>query len=49
MTPLTIDKVQAALEQTNGNVSAAARLLKVSRVTLHKWKRRIVASHPVGT
>ena len=41
MTPLTVEKVQAALTLANGNVSEAARMLGVSRVTVYKWKKRI--------
>jgi transcriptional regulator of acetoin/glycerol metabolism len=38
---LTVEKVAAALTLANGNVSEAARMLGVSRVTLYKWKKRI--------
>lgn len=39
--PLTVEKVAAALTLANGNVSEAARMLGVSRVTIYKWKARI--------
>jgi transcriptional regulator of acetoin/glycerol metabolism len=38
---LTIEKVRAALTLANGNVSAAARMLGVSRPTIYKWMKRL--------
>ena len=40
MTDLTADKIRAALTLNGGNVSAAARTLGVSRVTVYKWMAR---------
>jgi transcriptional regulator of acetoin/glycerol metabolism len=40
MTPLTADKIRAALTLSGGNVSEAARTLGVSRVTVYKWMKR---------
>lgn len=37
---LTVEKVQAALEQANGSVTEAARLLGCSRPTVYDWIRR---------
>lgn len=37
---LTVDKVRAALDQCNGSVTEAARLLGVSRPTIYDWMRR---------
>lgn len=47
--PLTVEKVAAALTLANGNVSAAARMLGVSRVTIYKWKARIPRQTAVAT
>ena len=38
-TKLTADKVRAALELSGGSVTEAARLLGVSRQTVHTWMR----------
>jgi transcriptional regulator of acetoin/glycerol metabolism len=35
----TPDGLRAALTESGGNVSAAAKELGVSRVTVHKWMR----------
>lgn len=40
MTDLTPERIRAALTLHNGNVSAAARALGVTRVTLYKWMKR---------
>lgn len=40
MTDLTPDKIRAALTLSEGNVSAAARSLGISRVTIYKWMKR---------
>lgn len=37
---LTADNIRAALTLSEGNVSAAARTLGCSRVTLYKWMQR---------
>ena len=39
--------IQRALARCGGNVSEAARMLGVSRVTIYKWKARIPDSQPV--
>ena len=40
MTSLTAERIRAALTLSQGNVSEAARTLKVSRVTVYKWMKR---------
>ena len=37
---LTVEKVQVALEEANGSVAEAARILGVSRVTVYDWIHR---------
>jgi len=37
---LSVEKVQAALEEANGSVTTAARLLGCSRPTVYDWIRR---------
>lgn len=37
---MTKDALVAALEDANGNISAAARALGVSRQTIHSWIKR---------
>ena len=38
--PIAATVITAALTQSQGNVSEAARTLNVSRVTLYKWMKR---------
>lgn len=40
MSTLTPERLRAALTLTEGNVSAAARHLGVTRVTVYKWMKR---------
>lgn len=40
MTRLTTAKIRAAITATDGNVTAAAKALGVSRQTVYKWMRR---------
>ncbi len=40
MTDLTPERIREALTRNRGNVSATARELGVTRVTLYKWMRR---------
>jgi len=37
---LTVEKVRDALEQANGSVTKAARILGCSRPTVYDWIRR---------
>lgn len=37
---MTVEKVQAALEEANGSVTKAARILGVSRPTVYEWIER---------
>lgn len=37
---MTAEKIRGALALSEGNVSHAARILGVSRVTLYKWMKR---------
>jgi transcriptional regulator of acetoin/glycerol metabolism len=39
-TELSVDRVKAALEQANGSVTEAARILGCSRPTVYDWIRR---------
>jgi len=40
LTELTPEAVHAALVQSKGNVTEAARILGVTRVTVYKWMKR---------
>ncbi len=37
---MTAEKIRGALALSEGNVSHAARILGVSRVTIYKWMKR---------
>ncbi len=48
---MTAEKIRGALALSEGNVTHAARILGVSRVTIYKWMKRygITVQREVGT